>query len=131
MRMKESRFAFEKSDEKKSNKLRDVTIENVTNYKDFKAFYNFPFQLYKDDPHWVPPFFKEYEDFFNNKNPFWTHAECELFIAKKNNEVVGRIAAIIDHKFCEYADKKIGYFGYFECVQDYKYYNERIWLWQL
>jgi len=43
-----------------------------------------------------------------------------LFIAKKKNKIVGRIAAIIDHKFCETVGKKIGYFGFFECTQDFE-----------
>ena len=117
--MNYSKFVFEKSNKESKLKKEDVTIEIISNYQDFKSFYNFPFQLYMHDPHWIPPFFKEYKDFFNNKNPFWTHAECKLFIAKKNNEIVGRIAAIIGYKFCEYVGEKVGYFGYFECIKDY------------
>ena len=44
-----------------SNKL---SMETVTNSENFKIFYNFPFQLYKDDPYWIPPFWKEFNDFF-------------------------------------------------------------------
>jgi len=76
--------------------------------------------LYKDNQYWVPSFWYEFKDFFKKKNPFWSHAECKLFIAKKKNKVVGRIAAIIDYKFCETIGKKIGYFGFFECIQDYE-----------
>lgn len=101
--------------------LRDnLSIKSVSKYKDFKKFFVFPFQLYKDDEHWIPPFWNELKDFFKKKNPFWAHSNCKLFIAKKNNKVVGRIAAIIDYKFCENIGKKIGYFGFFECIQDFK-----------
>ena len=98
----------------------NLSIETVSNFKNFKKFYNFPFQLYKDDLFWVSPFWNEIKDFFKKKNPFWTHSECKLFIAKKNNKVAGRIVAIIDYKFCETVGEKIGYFGFFECVQDFK-----------
>jgi hypothetical protein len=100
-----------------SNKL---TIETVTNLKVFKEFFRFPFQLYKDNSFWVPPFWKDLKDFFCEKNPFWSHSECILFIVKKNNKIAGRIAAIIDHKYCEIVGDKIGYFGFFECIEDFK-----------
>jgi len=58
--------------------------------------------------------------FFKKKNPFWSHAECSLFIARKNNKVIGRIAAIIDHAYCKAIGEKIGFFGFFECVGDYE-----------
>ena len=95
-------------------------MEIVTNFKNFKKFYDFPFQLYKDNPYWVPPFWKEFNGFFKKNNPFWTHSECTLFIAKKNNKIVGRIAAIIDYKYCEIIGEKIGYFGFFECIEDFE-----------
>lgn len=58
--------------------------------------------------------------FFKKKNPFWSHAECQLFIARKQGKVIGRIAAIIDHAYCQAAREKIGYFGFFECIEDYR-----------
>ena len=97
----------------------DIQIVPVRNFKDFKLFYNVPFLVYHDNPCWVPPFWYELKDFFKKKNPFWSHAKCQLFIAKKNNEVIGRIAAIIDSKYCEIVGEKIGYFGFFECIQDF------------
>jgi len=97
----------------------NVNIETVDN-KNFKEFLIFPFELYKNNPFRVPPFLKELIDFFKKNNPFWAHSEYRLFIAKKDNKVVGRIAAIIDHKYCENTKEKIGFFGFFECIQDFK-----------
>lgn len=76
--------------------------------------------MYKDNQYWVPSFWYEFKNFFKKKNPFWSHAECKLFIARKKNKVVGRIAGIIDYKFCETTGEKIGYFGFFECIQDFE-----------
>lgn len=58
--------------------------------------------------------------FFKKNNPFWSHAECQLFIARKQERVIGRIAAIIDYAYCEAVGEKIGYFGFFESIDDYE-----------
>jgi len=96
----------------------DIQIEPVQTFQDFKMFYQVPFQVYRDDPFWVAPFWNEVRDFFKKTNLFWSHSECALFLARKNNRIVGRIAAIIDYKFCEVAKEKIGFFGFFECIND-------------
>jgi len=106
-------YVFETNNNERRNFPNNLSIETVTNFKHFKKFYNFPLQLYEDDPFWVPPFWYGFKVFFKKKNPFWMHSECKLFIARKNNKVVGRIAAIIDYKFLETVDEKIGYFGFF------------------
>ena len=111
---------FETNNYQKKYFFNDLCIESVNSYNDFKIFYKFSFNLYKDNKYWIPPFWYEFKDFFKKKNPFWSHAECKLFIAKKKDKVVGRVAAIIDNKFCEKIGKKIGYFGFFECIQDYE-----------
>jgi len=101
----------------------NIQIEPIQHFKDFKIFYHVPFQVYHDDSYWIPPFWNEMKNFFKKKNPFWSHAECQLFIAKKDNKVIGRIAAIIDSKYCETVGEKIGYFGFFECIQDFECAN--------
>jgi ribosomal protein S18 acetylase RimI-like enzyme len=107
-----------------NNNVRDssnkINIFSVKNSKDLKTFYKLPFQLYKNNPYWIPTFWKEFKDFFNKKNPFWTHSDYKLFIAWKNSKIVGRIAAIIDYKYCETVGKKIGYFGFFESIDDFE-----------
>lgn len=87
--------------------------------KDFKIFYQTPFRIYEKNLFWVAPFWKEQSDFFKKNNPFWTHAQCQLFIAKKQGKVVGRIAAIIDDAYCKVVGGEIGFFGFFECIEDY------------
>jgi ribosomal protein S18 acetylase RimI-like enzyme len=102
------------------NFMNNIIIEPVTSFDEFKTFYHVPFRVYQSDPYWVAPFWQELKNFFHSKNPFWSHAQCMLYIARKNNQVVGRIAAIIDRSFCEIAGGKIGYFGFFECIDDYE-----------
>lgn len=51
-------------------------------------------------------------------NPFYKHAEMEMFIAERDGELVGRIAAIINHNHNTEHSENIGFFGFFECIDD-------------
>jgi len=113
------KFVYEKYNSEKKQYPDNIIVETVADLSNFKNFFNFPFQLYHDNKYWVPPFWIEFKDFFKNNNPFWKHAECKLFIAKRDGKIIGRIAAIIDFTFCESIGKKIGYFGFFECIETY------------
>jgi ribosomal protein S18 acetylase RimI-like enzyme len=114
------RYVFQSDADFERSFSHDIRVQRVTNKKDFKIFYQVPFQVYHDNPFWVAPFWYEQNGFFKKKNPFWSHAECQLFIARKQGKVIGRIAAIIDNAYCEAVGEKIGYFGFFECIEDYE-----------
>jgi len=117
---KNGKYIFESLPYKKKEVSPNIMIITVTNLEDFKRFYKVPWMVYKNNNYWVPPFWSETRDFFKIKNIFWNHSECCLFIAYKNESVVGRIAAIIDHSLKNTNNKKIGFFGFFECIEDKK-----------
>ena len=74
-----------------------ITLQEMTSKKEMRDFVEFPFKLYKKNPYWVPPIINdEIESFDKDKNPVFQHAEARFFVAMKNNEIVGRIAAIIN-----------------------------------
>jgi hypothetical protein len=52
------------------------------------------------------------------KNPFYTHADAEFFLAYRDKEIVGRIGAIVNHNHNKEHRENIGFFGFFECVND-------------
>lgn len=54
------------------------------------------------------------------KNPFFNNAEMAMFLAYYNEELVGRIAAIIDHRYNKYHNSEVGFFGFFECEDNSK-----------
>lgn len=97
----------------------DVKISTVTTIDDFRDFFNVAKQVYQNNKYWVPPFLGETKGFFKTKELFWTHSETKLFVAYKKNKAVGRIAAFIDNCYVESEKKKVGFFGFFECIQDY------------
>src|ERR1043166_4901969 len=77
--------------------MTDLTVSPVAGKRDLKAFVELAYRLYADDPHWVPPLRAEvYELLDPNKNPFFEHAEVQLFLARSGGEVVGRISAHLD-----------------------------------
>ena len=83
--------------------MSEIIIKEVTAKKELNQFIRFPYELYKNDPNWVPPLIIEREEFFDpGKNPFYDHAEVKLFLALKNDKPVGRISAQINfnHNIC-------------------------------
>jgi GNAT superfamily N-acetyltransferase len=79
----------------------------------------FPYRLYRDYPHYVPPLriaVKELLD--REKHPFYKDAEAEFFVAKKDGQVAGRVAAILDKAHNRFHQENAGFFGFFECIND-------------
>lgn len=76
----------------------DIIIRPVVTTNDRKAFVDLPYRLYANDPNWVPPLKMDMVELLNpDKNPFFGHAEVELFLAERAGKVVGRICAHLDH----------------------------------
>ncbi|MEO0098704.1 MAG: hypothetical protein ABIK99_06480 [candidate division WOR-3 bacterium] len=98
-----------------------IEVKRVETKKELREFILLPFKLYKGDKNWVPPLISEMAETLDvKKNPFFSHAERELFLAKKGGQVVGRVASIIDYNYNDYHQKKVGYFGFFEAFADYE-----------
>jgi uncharacterized membrane-anchored protein len=70
-------------------------------------------------PLWVPPLRVEAEKLLNPKrNPFFAHARMQLFVAERDGEAVGRIAAILNELHNQIHGDQVGFFGFFESVPD-------------
>jgi len=89
------------------------------NEDDIKRFKSLPFQLYKNDPYWVPPLPGEIENVMTpDKHPFYAHSEADFFIVENENEILGRLAVLHNRNFCEYHQVKTAFFYYFDSVND-------------
>jgi hypothetical protein len=87
--------------------------------KDLKDFIQVAFEVYRDDPAWVPPLNMEITDRLTpDKNPFFEHAEVALFTAWKDGNPVGRISAQIDHEHLRIHKDNAGFFGFFDTIDD-------------
>lgn len=97
-----------------------IHVQPVTARQDLRAFVKFPWRVYKGDPNWVPPLISERLDYLDPATGlFFRHADVTLFLARRNREVVGTIAAFIDHRRADYLDRQEGGFGFFEVIEDY------------
>jgi hypothetical protein len=82
-------------------------------------FIHFQWQVYRDDPLWVPPLISERIEFLDSgRHPFYQHSKVGLFLARRDGQPVGTIAAIRNNRHIEFQDEKVGFFGLFEVLQD-------------
>jgi hypothetical protein len=96
-----------------------VTIRPVLTKTDFRKFMLFEWVPYRGNPNWVPPLrLDRRKTLDRKKNPFFQHAEMEMFLAERNGSVVGRIAAITNDNHIKEHNEKVGFFGFFECLDD-------------
>ncbi len=95
----------------------DIRIIRVENEVDKMRFIKFPWSIYRDYPNWVPPLIYDVrKNLDTSKNPFYSHARIKLFLALDGRTPVGRIAAIVnDYHNQKYSDK-VGFVGYFDCI---------------
>ncbi len=96
-----------------------ITIRAVHHPSDLMEFIKLPWKIYRNDPLWVPPLIGDRKKLLDRKkNPFYKHAEMELFLAEKDHELVGRIGAIINHRHNHFHNENIGFFGFYESIND-------------
>lgn len=96
-----------------------IVIKKVRDKALLKKFVHFNIKLYKGCEQYVPPLiYDEFATLNKEKNPAFDHCEAEYFLAYKNNEIVGRIAAIINHKANEIWDQKYARFSFVDFIDD-------------
>lgn len=96
-----------------------VVVEAVASAQDLKDFIQFPKRLYAAEKGYIPPLdLERSETLSKRKNPYFQHAEGDLFLARRNGEVVGRISA----QLCQLHEQKYrdqtGHFGWFDAAND-------------
>jgi hypothetical protein len=96
-----------------------LTIKPVETKQELRSFIHFPWIVNKGDPNWVPPLINDrFGKLDVEKNPFWQSAERQLWLALKDGEPVGTIAAINDIRREQKLRDGIGGFGFFDCIND-------------
>lgn len=96
-----------------------ITIVEANTKALLKEYVKFPFKLYKNHKYWVPPLISdELATFDKKENPAFSSAEAYFYLAYKNNEIVGRIAAIINWDEVNLQHKKKVRFGWWDVIDD-------------
>lgn len=99
--------------------MSDLIVKPVETRKEKSQLFKFPWQLYRDDPNWIPPLRGAQLELLNYKrHPFYDNAEIQTFLALRDGRPCGRVAAIINHMHNECHKERRGFFGFFECVDD-------------
>ena len=99
--------------------MSEIIIRSAQTKKDLKRFIRFNWELYKDNPYAVPDFLEDTMDTFNpKKNPAFKFCEAEYFIAEKDGKMVGRVAAIINHKANKTWNQQRVRFGWIDFIDD-------------
>lgn len=91
-----------------------------------RTFVQVPWDLFRGDPHWTPPLRGELlgsrilglTGLLTSKHPYHRHAEVTHFVARDGRRLLGRIAAAVNDRFNEHTSQRIGFFGFFESVDD-------------
>jgi GNAT superfamily N-acetyltransferase len=94
-----------------------ITIRPVATKADRKQFVDFAWDVYRDDPAWVPPLKDEVHGLIDpKKNPWFGHAKAQLWLATRDDKVVGRISAQVDQLVLEHMGAGLGQWGMFEAL---------------
>lgn len=112
-----------------------LTVETVdTSSKNHvDEFVRFPFRLYQNCPQWVPPIIADMKSMLNRQNhPFYEHSDGDFFIARRGDEIVGRVSILENRPFNRYHETKKAQFYHFDSVDDQEVCDalfERVFEW--
>ena len=97
----------------------NIVVQPVKTARQKKQFLEFPWKLYQGDPNWIPPLRGNQKEVVGYKpHPFYARNSIQTFLAYRDGEVCGRIAAILNMGHIERYDDMRGFFGFFECEDD-------------
>ena len=97
----------------------EIEVKPARSSADRQRFLDFPYNLYRGDKHWIAPLRMAQRDILNtSRHPFYKTSDVEMFLARRNGRVVGRIMAILNRAHNEFHNEHAGFFGFFEVEND-------------
>lgn len=107
-----------------SASMSSLAVFPVRSGREKRQFLELPWQLYQGDTNWIPPLRKNIKELVGfASHPFHKHNQVQTFLAIRDGEPCGRIAAIINQAYIERYQDRRGFFGFFECVNDQQVAN--------
>ena len=101
--------------------LSGIQIVPVQNQRSRERFVRFPWQIYRDDPLWVPPLIRsQLHTLDPQRGSFFRYGDAALFLAQRDGQDVGRIAGWINRRANEFLGERAAGFGFFETFNDYE-----------
>ena len=97
----------------------EISIKRVNSKAERNAFVDFAWEIYRSDPHWVPPLKDEIHGLIDpKKNPWFGHGIAEFWLAERDGKVVGRVSAQVDELVQEHMSPGTGQWGMFEAQDE-------------
>lgn len=101
----------------------NIVVKEVTGRCQLCKFIEFPNKLFKDVPTYIPALMMDELGLLTKKNPSLEHCDLRLWLAYRDNKIVGRVAGIINHSVNERWNKKAVRFGWFDFIEDYDVFS--------
>ncbi|MCO6455193.1 MAG: N-acetyltransferase [Pirellulaceae bacterium] len=99
--------------------MSSVEIHTVHGPRLQRQFFELPWDLYREDPQWIPPLRRNQQELLGFKpHPFYDQAEIRNFLAVRQGRAVGRVSAIVNHAHNRRYAERRGFFGFFESIDD-------------
>jgi len=96
-----------------------VIIKEVRGKRGLRAFINFPFSLYKNEPNWVPALRSDdLNTFRSDRNPAYAFSKAHFWMAYQNGKAVGRVAGIVNQRHIEKWGQPYARFGWLDFIDD-------------
>ncbi len=96
-----------------------IQLKEVTTDKELKAFIRFPFSIYRGNPYWVPALFSdETNSLRRDKNPAFEYCQARYWLAYKDDQLAGRIAAILNQRYIDIWGNRYMRFGWIDFIDD-------------
>lgn len=99
--------------------MSEITIKEVKTRRELKKFIKFPNILFKDVPTYIPTMISDDMNLLTDKNPSKDYCDLNMWIAYKDDKMVGRVAGIINRRCNEHWNKKACRFGWMDMIEDY------------
>ena len=101
-----------------------ISIQKVENKHQRRQAATFGWEIYRDDPLWVPPLIPDRLKHLDPKRgTFFSHGAADFFLAYKDGKPAGTIMAAEDRSSNESRGRQDGMFGFFECIDDQEVAN--------
>ncbi len=98
-----------------------IELKKVISKKDIMTFLQFPVDLYKNEPHYIPQLFMEDKKLFDEKKEaFYNKGKVESYLAYQGDKVVGRISCIVNNEHNKLHKDEVGFFGFFDTINNEK-----------
>jgi len=96
-----------------------IEIREVQTDKDLITFVRYPQKLYHGNPYWVPSLvMDDINTLKKDVNPAFEFCEARYFLAYKDGSIVGRVAAILNHRHMEAWNQSYMRFSWLDFIDD-------------